>query len=551
MRILSALLLAGCLFAQPASDECQSRKIIEEKNAQAVQLLQRKEWAKAAAMLEEIRAMPAIAGMEGQRINALYNLACAHSLLGRKQQALEALAEAAKGNVDWWHAEQDRDFDNIRGSAEFTKLVMEGKARQKARRDFWDSPALSQPYRPDLSDEEKIAGLSKFWAEAKYNFAFFEQRPGLDWDALYLQYIPKIRKTGSTAEYYRVLQEFCAQLKDSHTNVWPPKELIGEMYARPRIRTRLIEGKVIVVDAQDVAKTAGVAAGMEVLAVDGMAVRDYAASKVAPYVSASTPQDMDVRAYEYYLLSGADGSEVELTLKGENGAVVKARVARTMQGDAGTPPFQFEMLGGGIALVKLNTFGSRKVVDEFDAAWPRIEKTSALILDVRDNGGGSSGNGWSILGYLTDKPFASSRWGTRLYRPSFRAWGTLREWHDGGTSMLQPHGAKLFRKPVVVLTSPHTFSAAEDFVVVFDAMKRGTIIGEPTGGSTGQPLSFPLPGGGSARVCSKHDTYPDRKEFVGVGVRPQVVVSPTVADFRAGRDTVLEAAVQYLKKKSP
>lgn len=44
------------------------------------------------------------------------------------------------------------------------------------------------------------------------------------------------------------------------------------------------------------------------------------------------------------------------------------------------------------------------------------------------------------------------------------------------------------RLKVVVLTSPRTYSAAEDFASAFDVMRRGLIVGEPTGGSTGQPL---------------------------------------------------------------
>jgi C-terminal processing protease CtpA/Prc len=102
----------------------------------------------------------------------------------------------------------------------------------------------------------------------------------------------------------------------------------------------------------------------------------------------------------------------------------------------------------------------------------------------------------------------------------------------------------------VVLTSARTFSAAEDFCAVFDYMKRGTIMGEPTGGSTGQPLLFGLPGGGRARVCIKRDAYPDGKEFVGFGIKPTMTISPTLADVRAGRDTVLEGALQYLAKAS-
>jgi len=96
-------------------------------------------------------------------------------------------------------------------------------------------------------------------------------------------------------------------------------------------------------------------------------------------------------------------------------------------------------------------------------------------------------------------------------------------------------------------TSAHTFSAAEDFAVVFDAMKRGKIVGEPTGGSTGQPLSFSLPGGGSARVCTKHDRYPDRKEFVGVGIHPNVGAAHGGGLPRGPRH-VLDAAIAELKR---
>jgi C-terminal processing protease CtpA/Prc len=101
-----------------------------------------------------------------------------------------------------------------------------------------------------------------------------------------------------------------------------------------------------------------------------------------------------------------------------------------------------------------------------------------------------------------------------------------------------------------VLTGPRTFSAAEDFVVSFDAMKRGMLVGQRTAGSTGQPLFFDLPGGGTARICVKRDTYPDGRAFVGIGIPPQIEVEPTVADIRAGRDPGIAAAVKALLAKS-
>ncbi|WP_315818881.1 S41 family peptidase [Paraflavitalea speifideaquila] len=86
--------------------------------------------------------------------------------------------------------------------------------------------------------------------------------------------------------------------------------------------------------------------------------------------------------------------------------------------------------------------------------------------------------------------------------------------------------------PLVVLIGNNTASAAEDFLIALDDLKgRATVIGERTYGSTGQPLMFDLPGGGSARVCTKRDTYSDGREFVGYGVKPDIEVKRTVEDY--------------------
>jgi hypothetical protein len=58
-----------------------------------------------------------------------------------------------------------------------------------------------------------------------------------------------------------------------------------------------------------------------------------------------------------------------------------------------------------------------------------------------------------------------------------------------------------------------------------------------------------LPGGGSGRVCTLQTRYADGRDFIGTGVQPHIRVVPTVADFRLGKDTVLEAALAYLRQE--
>lgn len=419
---------------------------------------------------------------------------------------------------------------------------------------LWNSAALAGAYKPDLSEDEKVAGLSKFWSEVKYNFVYVDKLKEIDWDQQYLDYLPKVRATKSTAEYYRVLMQLCAKLGDGHTNVYPAKEVWDTELARPLIKTRLVEGRVMVREVLDAGLRAqGVVPGTEVVAVDGEPVVAYAQREIAPYQSASTKQDRDVRTYSYGFLAGPIDKSPKVTFSDAKGRTFDLPVPR--QGMEGmmkvlkpATPFDFRMLPGGVAYVALNSFGNDEAADKFLAAFDKIAASNALVIDLRDNGGGNSNVGFRVLATLTDKQFETGRWDTRNYLPTYRAWGKPMPNFAQADDNWAPDLKHQYKKPVVVLTSPATYSAAEDFLVAFDAMKRGAIVGEATGGSTGQPLMISLPGGGKARIVSKRDTYPDGKQFVGVGIQPDIKVSPTVADLRTGRDTVLEAALLSLRK---
>ncbi len=199
--------------------------------------------------------------------------------------------------------------------------------------------------------------------------------------------------------------------------------------------------------------------------------------------------------------------------------------------------------------VNLPSFESDQVVREFDRAFEQIQAAPGLILDVRRNGGGSTQNGYAILSRLIDKSVPGSRWKSRKHIAAYKAWGRQEQWEEGDHGTIEPHATKHYPGPVVVLTGPETASAAEDFVVAFHACGRGKVIGRRTCGSTGQPLMVQLPGGGGARICTKRDTYPDGREFVGVGVIPDVEIEPTRADIAAARDPILDKALAVLAER--
>jgi C-terminal processing protease CtpA/Prc len=311
------------------------------------------------------------------------------------------------------------------------------------------------------------------------------------------------------------------------------------------MHTELIEGRVFVIEVfSDSLKKAGVMPGLEILKIDSVPVIAYADKNVKPYQSSSTPQDMQIREFYYGLLGGPKKKPVTFEFKDRNGKVFTQVVARSGYRDVKYGNSVVYENIGGIGYLQVNQFESNSINKQVDSLFKNeIIKTKGLIIDVRENDGGSSGIGYHIIAKLTDKPFKTSA--SKVVRYESRP-GNEPGWNQNPPDSWGPDGKIFYNKPVIVLIGPETFSAAEDFTVAFDYLKRGKLVGLPTGGSTGQPILFDLPGGGSARVCSKRDTYPDGKEFVGTGIMPDITVNKTIKDLLNGKDAAKDKAIALL-----
>jgi C-terminal processing protease CtpA/Prc len=294
--------------------------------------------------------------------------------------------------------------------------------------------------------------------------------------------------------------------------------------------------------------------------VDGRTVQDLLEAEQFPYIFASTSQGRNLEAYPR-LLDGTPDSTAELTIRSLDGATRQVQLKRTLRGApaswgcawAERGRHEAGWIGNQIYYFPIDSFSSQEVVDQFVRSFDEISKADGLALDVRNNTGGNDGFALTIISYLTDKPLQASHWKTRQYMPAFRAWGEKEKWYEAPADVVEPvKDRKPFIGPIVLLIGPKTFSAGEDFLIPLHASKRATLIGQPTGGSTGMPLQIELPHGAGMRICTKRDTYPDGREFVGVGFIPDVKVEPTQADVAAGRyangnDPVFDKGVEVLK----
>jgi C-terminal processing protease CtpA/Prc len=247
-----------------------------------------------------------------------------------------------------------------------------------------------------------------------------------------------------------------------------------------------------------------------------------------------------------------------LSVEESNGAlreIVLPRSGYSQEDDAVPFPgsFSWRWVAQGVALIDTRSFNGDEYLEAFRDALPELMQAEAWIFDIRLNGGGNSSVGFGMLEHLSDRDFPVFAWRTRLYRPTYRAWrrDDAWTWHDAGAQIWTSKAAPKFDGPVAVLTSARTYSAAEDFCIAFRQLGRGPIVGQTTGGSTGQPLVQPLPGGGRVRICTKRDTAGDGSEWIGMGIAPDIAVTPTVESLRDGRDPVMERAIAEVTARSP
>ena len=76
-----------------------------------------------------------------------------------------------------------------------------------------------------------------------------------------------------------------------------------------------------------------------------------------------------------------------------------------------------------------------------------------------------------------------------------------------------------------------------------------TLVGSHTAGVCGGANIFYVPGGIPIYFTDRTHTYPDGRPWNPIGFVPDIEVKPTIAGVRAGRDEVLDKAVQYLQQE--
>ncbi|MGA8797089.1 MAG: S41 family peptidase [Candidatus Cybelea sp.] len=232
-------------------------------------------------------------------------------------------------------------------------------------------------------------------------------------------------------------------------------------------------------------------------------------------------------------LRGKEGTRVTLTVSRE-GAGLAGPIAITRAKIHQLSVYQ-KMLPGKIGYVALTVFG-RDTGDELNTALDRLQRDGAraLVLDLRDNGGG----------YLEAAVAVSSK-----FIPSGPIVSV--ESRASNITTLDADDTAISPIPLAVLVNGYTASASEITSGAIQDSSVGTIIGTKTFGKGVVQTIYPLPDGSAIKVTTARYLTPRNRDINHLGITPDIVVSENKhAQFGApAKDDQLTRAIEYLNAR--
>ena len=294
-----------------------------------------------------------------------------------------------------------------------------------------------------------------------------------------------------------------------------------------------IEDRLVITGAPEEAK--GVRVGDLVMALDGRPAADRVAEEEA-LVSAATPESRRWRAVEN-LLYGPSGSAVTLRLERAGGAPFDVSVSRIPWSEnlpAGTPLAAVDEPRPGVVYVDLG----RVTEEGFSNLLPRLASARGVVFDIRRG----SNLPVTLLSYLTDRTITSPRWQTPMVTtPDHRGvlWVTTAAAYDPRTPRLTGR---------IAFLSDGRDNFSELYLTIVEAYGLGEIVGARSQGCSGMINRSHLPGGYRVMWTGRRTLKRDGTNLHGVRVEPTVPAARTLQGIAAGRDEIVERAVEILSR---
>jgi hypothetical protein len=345
----------------------------------------------------------------------------------------------------------------------------------------------------------------KLYAQLLGEYSIHPELRGVDISALYAEISPTIGANSADEALVEALFELTAPLADIHTSVDTPLGLV-RVENKPTLDWLLFD---------------------EYLAREGLSgpLTPAQVDAANAYIGAQRDRDRAVT-----LSYAADGQPPRQGGRGQ----------LTWFANAGIGYLAIDAMTG-FAAEEDNGAQLAALDAALDAALADLQDVTALVVDLRRNGGGQD-----FLALAAASRFAANE--TLAYRKQARL-GTGRT--EAVDVYLSPRGRQ-YLGPVVLLTSASTVSGGEVLALALRALPQVTVLGERSQGAFSDVLEKQLTNGFAVRLANEYYLDPEGRSFETLGVPVDVAVAQFDPQLRrAGVDPGIEAALVLLGAGGP
>ena len=391
------------------------------------------------------------------------------------------------------------------------------------------SSALDAIVRSPLSGNDENVRLGDVviaWNVFQHFYPYFDVVE-VDWDEVLTGSLERALVGRTEEDLFRTLSWLVARLDDGHGGVY---HALQSRLGRPPFRVEWVENKAVVTASRH----ESFKRGDIIQAVDGRSVADIIRED-EDYLSGSRQW----RRYKAMSQFGLGPAGTKATARVRRGReTLEVPFERAVLPPVADPPARPAIadLGDGVLYVDL----SRAPWADINARIKDLAAARGVVFDLR---GYPNGN-HMVLSHLLRQADTSSAWMKvpLVVRPDREGW-TFREigWN-------LPASSPRIEGRVAFMTDGRAISYAESFMSFVEHYKLGEIVGEPTAGANGNVNPFTLPGGYRVAWTGMKVVKHDGSQHHTIGILPTVPCRRTVAGVAAGRDELLEKALEVVKR---
>lgn len=422
---------------------------------------------------------------------------------------------------------------------------------------------------------EDIMAISQIWSYAKEYYPNWESKNEKEWDELYKNILQNVNTNFSYYNYYCDLEKMCAFLEDGHATIIPNTQIKEKIGVLP-YKFDYIEGSYYITERERKSK---LPLFSKLIEINGEPIKDYLEKNIQPLLSNKTENANQFEAIKRFICDEL-GTKIELKVENINKQYINEIVTYNIPyNDYGTEifesmeyfynhtflynsnTFQLYELDGSTVHIIIKTFMGDGFMNEFDEYIAPLIRNKNVIIDVRNNNGGNSSNGMSLLSRISNSSLPTLKSYYQISDARLKAFAScdLTDDYDinKGQSMLNREyltydndELKIQNKKIdilncVILISHKSGSAVDDFAYCAKQMDI-PLIGTNTRGATGQIAYLPLNNNCYFILSACNTLGEDNEKISGVGIDPTFLVNQTMDDMINKKDTVFNYAYELI-----